>query len=150
MEEASDLYSRDTKSKSRRRVFSLEQANKTLPLVSQIVRDAAGLYREMAQLQLRLDGGKFAPHEKENIESQIERQEHRLEGYCVELAEVGCELKDPIQGLVDFVGQHEGHDVFLCWKLGEHRIEYWHDLHSGFAGRRPVSQIHEAPSQTVP
>ena len=42
------------------------------------------------------------------------------------------------EGLVDFIGRHEGRDVYLCWKLGEERITHWHELNAGFAGRKPV------------
>lgn len=50
----------------------------------------------------------------------------------------GCELKDLDAGLVDFPHHRDGQIVFLCWKRGEARIEYWHDLESGFAGRQPL------------
>jgi hypothetical protein len=46
-------------------------------------------------------------------------------------------------GLVDFLGRHKGHDVCLCWKLGEDAIEFWHEIQTGFAGRQPISQLHE-------
>ena len=46
-------------------------------------------------------------------------------------------------GLVDFIGRHQGRDVYLCWKLGEAAIAYWHELQTGFAGRQPVSSLQE-------
>lgn len=47
-------------------------------------------------------------------------------------------LRDPEQGLVDFPGEVEGRRVWLCWRVGEDRVAYWHGLESGFAGRRPL------------
>jgi hypothetical protein len=47
-------------------------------------------------------------------------------------------LRDPETGLVDFPGELEGRPVFLCWRLGEERVRFWHDLRSGFVGRRPL------------
>ena len=52
--------------------------------------------------------------------------------------EMGCELKDIDQGLIDFRAEREGREVHLCWKLGEPDIRWWHDLESGFAGRQPL------------
>ena len=47
-------------------------------------------------------------------------------------------LKDPRTGLVDFRSVRDGRVVYLCWRLGEDRIRYWHDLDAGFAGRQPL------------
>jgi hypothetical protein len=52
--------------------------------------------------------------------------------------EAGAVLRDPETGLVDFPSEREGRRIFLCWRLGEDRVGYWHDEDSGFAGRRPV------------
>lgn len=52
--------------------------------------------------------------------------------------EMGCELKDLDMGLVDFRTEMEGREVYLCWKLGEEHVSFWHDLDAGFAGRRPL------------
>jgi hypothetical protein len=41
-------------------------------------------------------------------------------------------------GLVDFPGKIAGRRVFLCWRLGEQAVEYWHDVDAGFAGRQPL------------
>ena len=53
------------------------------------------------------------------------------------------ELKDYQTGLIDFIGRHEGRDVYLCWKLGEEQITHWHELNAGFAGRQPVETLKE-------
>ena len=67
----------------------------------------------------------------------------RLEDYVNELTEVGCELKDYQVGLIDFTGHHKGHDVCLCWKLGEDEVGFWHEPEAGFAGRQPVATLRE-------
>lgn len=53
-----------------------------------------------------------------------------------EVSEAGIEIKDLESGLVDFPHLREGVEVFLCWKLGEDTISYWHEIDSGFAGRK--------------
>lgn len=54
------------------------------------------------------------------------------------LAELGVVLRDPQVGLVDFPGEVDGRRVWLCWRLGEQRVAHYHELDSGFAGRRPL------------
>jgi hypothetical protein len=56
----------------------------------------------------------------------------------------GCHLKDLDSGLVDFPTLWEGREVYLCWKLGEPRVGYWHELEAGFAGRRSLETEPEA------
>ncbi|HEX4744690.1 MAG TPA: DUF2203 family protein [Candidatus Limnocylindria bacterium] len=65
-----------------------------------------------------------------------------IRALLAELAALGVEVKDPDQGLIDFRTMREGREVYLCWKLGEGaRIMYWHDLETGYAGRRPLDRL---------
>ena len=50
----------------------------------------------------------------------------------------GCEIKGIREGLVDFPSLREGREVYLCWRMPEKEIRFWHDLDSGFAGRQPI------------
>lgn len=59
-----------------------------------------------------------------------------------EIGHLGIEVKDPAQGLIDFRAMRDGHEVYLCWKLGEgSRILYWHELEAGIAGRRAIDPL---------
>lgn len=51
---------------------------------------------------------------------------------------LGVEIKDVERGLCDFPALRDGRVVYLCWVLGEERIEWWHDLEAGFGGRQPL------------
>ena len=78
----------------------------------------------------------------------------RLKALRQELAGVGCEPKDLVGGLVDFPARFEGRKVWLCWKLGEPRLAWWHELQDGFAGRRPIdaefrAQVRDALASAV-
>lgn len=53
------------------------------------------------------------------------------------LAERGILLRDPETGLIDFPAERDGERVFLCWRLGEDEVAYYHGEHSGFSGRKP-------------
>jgi hypothetical protein len=46
-------------------------------------------------------------------------------------------VRDIEQGLIDFPGLREGRRIYLCWRLGEHAVDFWHDRETGFAGRQP-------------
>jgi Uncharacterized conserved protein (DUF2203) len=47
-------------------------------------------------------------------------------------------LRDPRQGLVDFPSIRDGEEVYLCWKLDERSVAWWHEPDAGFAGRQPL------------
>ena len=51
---------------------------------------------------------------------------------------LGVEVKDLDTGLCDFTAHRDGRDVLLCWRLGEKRVGWWHELHTGVAGRQPL------------
>ena len=55
--------------------------------------------------------------------------------------ETGCVIKDVETGLVDWPAQAGDREIWLCWRYGEKQVAFWHDLESGFAGRRPLSEL---------
>ncbi|HUL02826.1 MAG TPA: DUF2203 domain-containing protein [Gemmatimonadales bacterium] len=131
-----------------RKYFSLAEANRTLPLVKRIVADITSRYPqwrdlvynyEYAAAQSRPEWGESA--EQERLRSEIDVVAREINDFLLELEQVGCVFKGFEQGLVDFYGKLDGRDVFWCWKVGEARIEFWHDLESGFAGRQPVPEL---------
>lgn len=125
-----------------RRRFTLEQANKSLPLVRRIVGDVVRTHADAVALQEEL--GSCGPKRQAEVKAQLESAMHHLEDYVDELSEIGCELKDYQSGLIDFTGRHRGHDVCLCWKLGEDQIGFWHERDAGFAGRQPIASLKES------
>lgn len=127
---------------SERRHFTLSEANRSLPLVTRIVRDIVNTHEQCAQLQARLEE---MPSSKVAVavQEQLDAAMHRLQEYVGELGGIGVELKDFETGLIDFPGRHQGRTVCLCWKLGEERVGYWHEVHAGFAGRQPISTLEE-------
>ena len=64
----------------------------------------------------------------------------RLEREILKLEDQGCVLKDINVGLVDFPAVRLGVRVWLCWKIGEKKIEFWHTIHDGYANRKPVNE----------
>jgi hypothetical protein len=133
---------RVTPSRPKRR-FSLEQANRTLPLVSRIVADIVKVHRDATTQQAQIERLATASKKRLEAEKELETLLERLGALMTELGSVGCELKDFQTGLIDFVGRHQGRDIYLCWKLGEAQIDYWHEVDAGFAGRQPISTLDE-------
>ena len=54
---------------------------------------------------------------------------------------MGITLRDIESGLVDFPALVSGRQVWLCWRLGEDSVDWWHDLDAGFSGRRPLAEL---------
>ena len=137
----SSVPKRPSRSKFVKR-FTLKEAASTLPLVKRIVSDIVKTHAQASVLRQRvetLSGGKELTQAQQELDRSIEQ----LQEFVDELANVGAELKDFESGLVDFVGRHDGRDVYLCWKLGEETITHWHELDAGVAGRRPIAMLRE-------
>jgi hypothetical protein len=66
------------------------------------------------------------------------RHQQTLKTEVEYLAERGILLRDPEIGLIDFPAERDGAQVFLCWRLGENEVAYYHGVHSGFSGRKPL------------
>jgi len=126
-------------SKSRKR-FTLDQANKALPLVTRIVRDIVNTHERATQLQAKLEE---STGRENGLQAQLDSALEQLQDYVDELGSIGVELKDYESGLIDFPGRHQGRDIYLCWKLGEEKITHWHELHSGYAGRQSTNTLEE-------
>lgn len=131
-----------------RRLFTIEEANQRLPLVSAIVQDIVSLYKEVLDRRERLTRvrglrgdqtpGPLYADELEQVETELQREEDKLAGYVRELHELGVEFKDPVKGLVDFPGMLNGRVVYFCWKHGESEVQFWHELDAGFDGRQSL------------
>ena len=80
----------------------------------------------------------YKDQELAEIEKDLERDTRRLQEYIAELRQLGVEPKGP-DGLVDFPSMMDGRVVYLCWKLGEPEILFWHEVEEGFAGRQPLT-----------
>ncbi len=123
------------------RFFSVESASGALVFVRPVMKDIVKAYRELMRLrterqELALALGSAA--RLEDLSGRIEQKVDRLKELHRELVDVGCEPKDLVGGLVDFPALFEGRKVWLCWKLGEPEVAYWHEIHEGFAGRQPI------------
>ena len=130
-----------------RKSFTVDEANRMLPLVQRIVGDAVRDYwrwqdtvREFEGASLRSTPEK-PDEEAEQLQNEATRLAKEIDGYMAELAELGILFKGFDTGLVDFPGEIGGRPVLLCWQLGEESVQYWHEEDAGFIGRQPLSEL---------
>lgn len=134
------------KSVRRKPLFTVEKANRALPLVQRIVADIVKQHKKVCALEERCHMRR--PNVSEEEQARLGRQYsieiEKLRDFAEELAAVGCDLKDWRRGLIDFAANYQGREVELCWHLGEDRVAYWHEVGAGFPGRHPIDDIFAA------
>ena len=122
--------------------FTVEEANALLPTLEPLMKHLLNRRARAARLAQQI--GETLSDTHSNIGGAelstltqdfavIERLMHKIQAY-------GVLLKDANAGLLDFLSQRDGRDVYLCWKFGEDKVEYFHELHTGFAGRQHVEE----------
>ena len=132
------------------KVFSIEEANALLPQVRPMVLQLQALQRSIVTTNTQLEeanrkasAGNGYPLEAlvKQIEELTRHQLQLIESFhsvVRQLQELGAWVKDLQMGLVDFYGMREGEYVWLCWKVDEENVGYWHALEDGYAGRQPL------------
>lgn len=125
--------------------FTLEEANSTLPYVSRIVKDIVSEYERWRECIYRYEviaanskSERGETDEQARLRGEVDQVARRINGFIEELGSVGCIFKGFEGGLVDFYSKLEDRDIFLCWRLGEPEIRYWHEVDAGFAGRKAL------------
>lgn len=123
-----------------KRYFTVEEANAALltlrPIVAAMLKAREKIVAAQPELWPVLEkaagngGSDKASAVLVDFES-LRRSASAIEG-------LGIELKDINTGLVDFLSERDGRDVYLCWRFDEPRVAFWHDLEAGFAGRQPL------------
>lgn len=132
----------------RLRTYTVEEANRELPRVRRIVAQIAELSALLPELE---DQARIAEYDsKRPTASADQKDRHQrakdaASGAEMELLKsvaslngLGIQLKGPLEGLIDFPSYRDGELVELCWKLGEERVEHWHHIGEGFAGRKKL------------
>ncbi|MGA2185030.1 MAG: DUF2203 domain-containing protein [Bryobacteraceae bacterium] len=130
------------------RLFTFELAVKLLPRVREALRQAVDLHnnyqqaeQELSAAQQRitmLGGALVDTRELLNVRARREASVTMLRQTLESIQDMGCLIKDLDIGLVDFPTLYRGQEVYLCWKLGEAEIAWWHGTDEGFGGRKPI------------
>ena len=122
--------------------FTIKSANEALPGViekfNNLKKQKNEIIKAEQELQIIMSSSdsieKYITH-KQKLNSAMTKFYQLIE----ELEATGVSLKGLDQGLLDFPSKRFDEDVWLCWKDGETEIKFWHDMNSGFNGRKPIS-----------
>ena len=130
--------------------FTLSEAGRLLPKVGKWVGQAVTLKSEYERAEqtfqdllqhLTLMGGVVVDRDRARADKARRDQcAQRLKSTLERIQETGCLVKDLDTGLVDFPTVFRGEEVYLCWKIGEPEIGFWHGVNEGFAGRKPIDE----------
>jgi hypothetical protein len=123
-----------------RKYFSVEEANALLPQLTGLLEKMLASRQHIIDtrkawepIMEKASGNGGGAHGK-----QLYADTNRIHLTLEQINGWGILIKDVDTGLVDFPHMRNGREVYLCWRLGEPKVEYWHDTDSGFAGRQPL------------
>ena len=124
------------------RFYDIDDANATLPGLDSILTTLADQRDELIRLR-----DQVAADETPEAE-ELRRIRLRMQGLVDQMAagvarieEMGITLRDIPGGLIDFPALVNGRQVWLCWRRGEADVGHWHPVDTGFADRRPLSEL---------
>lgn len=130
------------------RFFTLQQAENVLPNVASAIREAISRKAEydaetaewnrFSQRVALLGGVRVDPADAAERNNRRQAAAHALKAAIDQIQAFGCLVKDLEIGLIDFPTLFQGEEVYLCWKLGEPAIQFWHGVSEGFRGRKPI------------
>lgn len=132
------------------RAWSVEAANARIRELGELLTELRSWVERLQLVQLELGrlhalwGGEIDARDlpdrrhKDRLDQEADGLRRRIEETVSDLQEEGIEIKDLERGLVDFYARIDGELVYLCWRIGEDEVGYYHSLGAGFRGRRPV------------
>lgn len=126
--------------------FTRAQAEALLPRLEVCLREIQALRAELAQRESELldahtrmaSNGHTPLDELTTLPTEMADLSRRIADQAREVTESGAIIKDLDMGLLDFLSLRSGREVFLCWRLGEERIAWWHETDAGLSGRQPL------------
>ena len=129
--------------------FSLQEAEDCIPRIETWLRtaieerkDAVEAEQELQEVgqRIQMSGGmEIQPAKVAGYRARKDVSVRRFKEAMESIENSGCVIKDLDVGLIDFPAKRGSDEVYLCWKLGEARIEFWHGTDEGFAGRKRIA-----------
>jgi hypothetical protein len=130
------------------KLFTLTEAERTRREIEPVLIEAIEVRRKLAPLDEELSaiaariqwaGGMVVAYEQAaRLRFEHDRLAETLKSALEKIQATGCVVKDLDIGLLDFPALINDEEVYLCWRLGEERIRFWHRQDEGFAGRKPI------------
>jgi hypothetical protein len=139
---------------SPQRLFTVAEANAHVPAMAaridalRALRDEVRRGRELLDiLWKRLETGEAVLSAIGEQQASLDHAAEQFVALVSEVQELGIILRDLDSGLVDFPAAVRGIPIYLCWRMGEARVAFWHGIADGFAGRKPISTILDASAR---
>jgi len=139
--------------------FTLREAEQARQEIEPLLIEAMEARREAGDLQASLvrlagrilaAGGLLVRYEEAaRKRATLDKLNQSIESALDQIHSTGCVVKDLDSGLLDFPSLLDNQEVYLCWRLGEDRIRYYHGLKEGFAGRKPIDPHDRGPSRPI-
>ncbi len=127
------------------KLFSLQEANRLLPLLRRIMKDITACWERIIYKRTELECLEKDPTIHGSIEKVIQAIKgelnyllDKINHYIKEVEDLGCFVEEFKRGIVNVPTLYHGRKVFLCWKVDEESVEYWHKLDEGFNDRRRI------------
>lgn len=141
------------------RLFTLTEAERTRRELEPVLIEAIEVRRKIAPLEEELGaiaariqwlGGMLVPYEETaRVRFDRDRLAESLRAALERISSTGCVVKDLDIGLLDFPALINNEEVYLCWRLGEERIRFWHRQDEGFTSRKPIEPGDTSPNNPV-
>ena len=121
------------------RHYTVEEANALLPSVKPVLRRLRDAKDQLTDTEAHEALSEAAPGNGGGDPGRkVGEAFLEVRSLLGTLEEAGIVVRDIDRGLIDFPAIRDGEEVYLCWELGEDSVEYWHDLESGYGGRRQL------------
>ena len=129
------------------RHYTLDEAEAALPWVRDAIDSMRTATLELLDARTKLsalletirsNGGSTHEQEVHDLRTRVEKSTEALRLPLEEFEKREIIIRDLQRGLIDFPALREDREVYLCWLYGEQRIDYWHELDTGFASRQPL------------
>lgn len=132
------------------RVYTVDEVNALIPELEQRFILLDEFRKRLREYKIRIDALEMIwgdrihtpecpdSREYEHHLEEMKEIEERFQKTVASFGEFSATVKGVDPGLLDFYGVRDGYLVYLCWRRGESRCEYWHHVDSGFAGRERI------------
>ena len=141
------------------RLFTLTEAERARKELEPFLLEAMDCRKKLAGLETDLSavsarimmmGGVIVPYEKlAALRLEHTQLAETMKSALTKIIETGCLIKDLEVGLLDFPSRIKDEEVYLCWRIGEDRIRFYHRQDEGFAGRKPLDPRDTGPGDVV-
>lgn len=122
--------------------FSLNEARTLIPFLKEKLSEIRKLSLELNECGFDIYKGKYRTGFHPDTNKEFPDLYDKMRDHIGDIYLMGIEIKGIEQGLIDFPAlRKNGEEVFLCWKLDETDIEFWHRIDDGFQGRRHIDDF---------